>query len=361
MYWSLLNDNAEMMDCEAYPQNSTHASFVVNSCHYTRSCLHGFPVIAANMALVLMLRTLMQHRLYYSMLQRGYLVVFQGIPVLHTFWPLATALSMGQGALHFVLKAYCSPEIQTLTTVMRLVRKFVLPGFVFFVILFRYSDVENTLVPLNHLAELECTEDQHHSPWLTRLLIMNERVLAFDVRHRDVFAETQLQLGRQPTLNNIFQNVVDHYDTSKNQWQARVHKQWGLFRSMWPAALLIDKRLDRTDNPTRQWLYTCAILLGGCILMSLLSVYLLLACTDHIAWYAFFGDFKTLFTEGYIADVGHVLVNVTVLCHAVLIVVFLYHAVFNMFYFSFTHDEIQEATYDSIKSPPSSQPLRQLN
>jgi len=188
---------------------------------------------------------------------------------------------------------------------------------------------------------------------------MNERVLAFDVRHRDVFAETQLQLGRQPTLNNIFQNVVDHYDTSKNQWHARVHKQWGLFRSMWPAALLIDKRLDRTDKPTRQWLYTCAILLGGCILMSLLSVYLLLAHTDHIAWHAFFGDFKTLFTEGYISDVGHVLVNVTVLGHAVLIIVFLHHAVDNMFYFRFTHDETQEATHDSIKSPSSSQPLRQ--
>lgn len=355
MYWSLLNDNAEMMDCEAYPKSLPRASLIVNSCHYTRSCLHGFPVVAANVALVLMLRTILQHRLYYSMLQRGYLVVFQGIPVLNTFWPLVTALSMGQGALHFVLHAYCSPETQTLTTLFRLIRKFVLPGAVFFLIMFQYSDVENTLVPLNHLAELEISETQQHSPWLTKLLIIDERVLSFDVRHRDVFAETQLQLGRPPTLDDILQSVIDSYDASNIQWHAKVHKQWGLFRSMWPAAILIDKRLDRTDQPTRQWLYTCAIISGGCIFMSLLSVYVLLACTAHIAWATFFSDFKTLFTEGYISDAGRVVVNGTVLAHAVLIIVFLHHAILNMFYFSLKNDGHKEATHDSNTSSSSSQ------
>jgi hypothetical protein len=344
MYFSLLQDTGDMMDCEAYPKNADYHLLVLHGCHYTRACLHGFPVIAANMALVLMLRTLMQHRLYYSMLRSGYLMVFQGIPVLQTFWPLATGLSMAQGALHFVIKAYFVPNADSVFMILTVTRKFLLPGAIFFMILFRYADVENTLVPLNHLAELECNENQHHSPWLTRLLIMNERVVAFDVRHRDVLAEIMLKLERTPTLDDVFVNVIDHYDSAKEQWHARVHKQWGLFRSMWPASLLMDDRLDKSDKPTRTWLYTIGILLAGCVITSLGSVYLLLAHTDHISWIAFVGDFKTLFTAGYVSDSGHVLVNLVVLWHAGLVVVFLHHAIHNMWYQKFSHEEVQAAT-----------------
>lgn len=211
-------------------------------------------------------------------------------------------------------------------------------------ILFRYADVENTLVPLNHIAELEVSEDQHHSPWLTKLNIMNERVLAFDVRHRDVFADTLADIGKVPNLSDIFANIVANYDISKDQWHSRVHRQWGLFRSLWPAELLLDRRLDSKDELTRAWLITSVILLSGCIITSLMSVYLLLAQTNHVEWGAFFGGIKSLFTNGYITHSEHVLVTFVVVWHALLIVLFMHHAVQNMFYFSFSQAEIEHAT-----------------
>lgn len=217
-------------------------------------------------------------------------------------------------------------------------------------ILMKYADVENTLVPLNHIAELEVNENQHHSPWLMRLRIMNERVLAFDVRHRDVFADVQSQLGKVPNLHEILQNIIDNYEVSRCQWHARVHRQWGLFRSMWPAALLVDRRLDRKDKPTQQWLLTISILLSGCIFTSCLSVYLLIWHTKHFAWSAFFSAFKSLLETGHMTDSGHVLVNVVILGHAALLIMLVHHTIHNMFYFQFSEAEIEHATHDNVKS-----------
>jgi len=217
-------------------------------------------------------------------------------------------------------------------------------------LLLRYADVENTLVPLSHIAELEANENQHHSPWLTKLKIMNERVLAFDVRHRDVFADTLAELGKAPTIDDIFRNVISNYDVAKERWHARAHRQWGLFRSMWPAALLLDRRFDMNDEITRAWLITCSILACGSLITSLLSVFLLLFHTTHINWSIFFDSIASLFTKGYLSNSGHVLVNVIVIWHAGLIVVFVYHTIHNMFYFEFTHAEIAHATHRDFRT-----------
>lgn len=355
MYWALLSDDSELIDCEAIPVTSKNAGWIIHACHYTRTCLNGFPILAANMTLVVMVRTLLQQRLYYSMLRSGYLVVFQGVPILRTIWPMAIFLSMAQGALHFVMKNYYLPQQGTLIYVVRLMRKFVLPGGIFFLILAKYADVEHTLVPLNHIAELEVNEDQHHSPWLMRLKIMNERVLAFDVRHRDVFADVQSQSEKTPGLHDILHSVISHYEVSRTQWHARVHRQWGLFRSMWPAALLVDKRLDRTDRPTKQWMIACSTLLGGSVITCCLSVYLLLAYTKHFAWYSFFSAAKTLLSTGYdVKESAHVLVNITVLGHVTLLIFIVHHTITNMFFFQFSQEEIEHATHDDVKRQQSS-------
>lgn len=369
MYWSLLYSTDELMDCEGYRPDEPHFTLVTHACHYTLACLRGFPILAANMILVLMVRTLMQTRIYYSMLREGYLVVFQNVPVMNTIWPWVIAISMLQGGLHFVLKAVFHPESHTVVMWLRLVRKFVLPGSIFFSMLSRYADVENTLVPLNHIAELEHTMEQDFSPWLANMKILNERVLAFDVRHRDVYEDTLADIGRSPTLKDIILNVIKNYGNAQGVWHTRMHRSWGLFRSLWPASLLLDHRLDTSDPDTHTWLLVCFILLSGCVITSLLSVYIFLSATSPDTWHLFARNIKSTFThEAYEAS-PTTLGNLVTIIHAVAVVVLLVSTIHNMFYFCFTPDEVQramkkvvtgDALYDALDLPTEERDARRL-
>jgi len=343
MYWSLLYSKEELMNCDAYPPTAVYSFFATHACHYTLACLQGFPILAANMILVLMVRTLLQTRFYYSMLQKGYLVVFQSVPVMYTMWPWFIAISMLQGGSHFCLKAYFEPETIHFVMWVMLLRKFILPGSIFFFILFRYADVENTLVPLNHIAELEVTQDQDYSPWLAKMKIMNERVIAFDVRHRDVYTDALADSGRLPGLDDIIQNVIANYETASSVWHTRMHRSWGLFRSMWPAALLLDRRLDWSDKDTRSWLIASAILVLGCIITSLLSVYTCMACTSNDGWHLLAVNIKSIFTTRHFTDTATMLGDFVIVCHAVMVVVLLVNTIYNMFYFSFSKAEVDKA------------------
>merc|ERR1719305_1675648 len=102
---------------------------------------------------------------------------------------------------------------------------------------------------------------------------MKERVIAFDVRHRDVYADTLTEVGRSPTLEDIYQNILKNYGAAREVWHTRMHRSWGFFRSLWPASLLLDRRLDRTDPETKSWLIVSSILMFGCGLISLLSIH----------------------------------------------------------------------------------------
>lgn len=343
MYWSLLHTKGELMECDAYPPSASYYIFVTHACHYTTACLQGFPVLAANMILVLMVRTLLQTRFYYSMLRLGNLVVFQSVPVIYTLWPWFIALSMFQGGLHFVLKAYFDPEEIHIFMFLRLVKKFALPGAIFFLVLFRYADVENTLVPLNHIAELEVTQDQDSSPWLANMQILNERVIAFDVRHRDVYSDTLADLGRLPGINDIVQNVMANYESSKGVWSTQIHRNWGLFRSMWPAQLMIDRRLDWNDKDTRSWLQVSSILVVGSTITSLLSVFSLLASTSRDSWLLVAANMKSIITKQQVTHTADMLGLLIIVGHAVTVIVLLYYTVLNMFYFSFSQAEIDKA------------------
>lgn len=228
---------------------------------------------------------------------------------------------------------------------IRLVRKFVLPGSIFFSLLFRYADVENTLVPLNHIAELEVTQEQDFSPWLAKLRIMNERVLAFDVRHRDVYQDCLADLGHLPALDDVMQNVLRNYENAKSIWHTRVHRSWGLFRSMWPAALLLDRRLDGTDPDTLSWLKVSMILTVGSGITSLLSIYLFFWGTSKDAWHLMADNIKSMLTGKEVTHSATTLGNVVTIVHALTIIILLVNVVHNMFYFSFSKKELEKFTH----------------
>merc|ERR1719181_868930 len=104
---------------------------------------------------------------------------------------------------------------------------------------------------------------------------MNERVLSFDARHRDVVGDCERRTGKAPTLFDVVCNMIDNYSSAHSIWERRVHHNWGLFKSLWPASVLLDVRLDRQDPETWEWIKVFGVLGGGCSIVCLLSLYLL--------------------------------------------------------------------------------------
>lgn len=220
-----------------------------------------------------------------------------------------------------MLKAYFDPEKVVVEMMyVSLVRKFVLPGTIFFAFLLRYADIENTLVPLNRIVEPDYNQATQGCPWLSQIRVLNERILAFDARHRDVVGATQMELGKAPTIDDIVQNMIDHYDHATIRWQRRMHRDWGLFRSMWPASVLLDGRMDRADADTRAWLTVFVILSSGCALVSIFSLYLLF--------------FKMLWMPvGGTLESALILADAVLTFHGMIIIIFIYRTIMNMFYF----------------------------
>jgi hypothetical protein len=211
--------------------------------------------------------------------------------------------------------------------------------------------------------------EQDFSPWLANMKILNERVLAFDVRHRDVYEDTLADIGRSPTLKDIILNVIKNYGNAQGVWHTRMHRSWGLFRSLWPASLLLDRRLDTSDPDTHTWLLVCFILLSGCVITSLLSVYIFLSATSPDTWHLFARNIKSTFThEAYEAS-PTTLGNLVTIIHAVAVVLLLVSTIHNMFYFCFTPDEVQrtmkkvvtgDALYDALNLPTEERDARRL-
>merc|ERR1719454_1965302 len=162
------------MDCNSFRRDHPKYFLTRHACYYTISCLRAFPIMAANVILVLMVRIMVQNRLYYTLLRRGHLVHFACAPVMYTFWPFACSLSALVGVLHFALKAYFRPASQGESSqIIEMVRKFGLPGVIFLGLLARYADIEETLVPLNRISERDVVSAAHGT-WLSSITKMSE-------------------------------------------------------------------------------------------------------------------------------------------------------------------------------------------
>jgi len=262
---------------------------------------------------------------------------------------------MIQGGLHFALKAHFEPDNITAEFYYRLVRKFVLPGTIFFSFFFRYASIENTLVPLNRIVEKDYCRNDRNCPWLSKVQGMNERVFAFDARNRDVVGLTMEKLGRAPTINDIVKSMVGNYEVAYEIWEKRQHRSWGLFRSMWPGSVLVDRRLDRQDPETFAWLVVFLIMLAGCALVSCFSLYFLFQTADH-GWLTFVDHLQhiTDFVTGKIKsiDTESSLANTVLLFHAVVIVLFLYRTVRSMFHFAIEKSEFTSVTSSMMGAMP---------
>jgi len=280
----------------------------------------------------LMIRMLIQTRMYYSLLQLGYVLDFADTHIMHTQWPWVFAFSMIQGGVHLVMKYHYDPNPGTSIAVfLSIARKFVVPGAIFLSFFVRYAEIENTLVPLNRLAERDYDKDDRTLKFLSKLEAMNERVLAFDARNRDVVGSIKEEIGRAPALSDIFENLIKTYDEAAERfYTTRKHFGWGFFRSLWPAALLVDRRLNFEDPKTRSWLYAFLAFIVISLVVSLFSIGFFVASiyrNFHIGWlHQQKNPSADMVTETLLA-------NAVLLCHLGLVIFFAHRAIRGMFYF----------------------------
>lgn len=251
---------------------------------------------------------------------------------MHTYWPYLFVFSMAQGGAHLLLKMYYDPDPIEVESYISLARKFAVPGAIFLSFFFRYADIENTLVPLNQLVERDYTKDDRKFHSLSKLEALNERVLAFDARHRDVVGETWDAIGKSPALADVFQNIITTYDeASTNFYATRKHYEWGFFRSLWPAAVLLDRRLDREDPSTRSWFEAVTIIAVGCVVVVFFSICFFVA---SIWRNLILGSQYKKLSIGAIDLVTETgLAILVLLCHALLVIHFLNRTIRGMFYF----------------------------
>lgn len=178
-------------------------------------------------------------------------------------------------------------------------------------------------------------------PCLSTLKALQERVLCFDARNRDIVGNAREELGRAPKLDDIMQNIIDTYDeASKLFYTRKKHRRWGFFRSLWPAAVLVDKRLDRQDPKTRSFLTTFGIVSVGSILVSFFSSCFFISSIyrnislgyEHHAELSTSGPFSFVVTE---TALGNFVLSV----HAFYVLYFVHKTIRGMFYFEMTTTE----------------------
>lgn len=342
MYWSLMNNRDDLMDCETYSPG-----FISHFCEYTDACLSGFPHLASNVTLAMTIRALIQLRIYYTMLTMGYVMDFADNHILKSVWPWACMVSIGQGGLHLLVKAWLerSNGLFDVDGYMRLFRKFVLPGSIFMGFFIRYAEIENVLIPLNRIVERDYTEKNRRCPYLGEIRAMDERVVAFDARHRDIVGEVMKKKGAKPTLKDIVEDIIQNYDRANRHYKKhkdRLDHAWGLFKSLWPAAVLVDERLDRKDPYTWEWLLVFGLTCSLCLMATFISlIYFFLVTFDRV---------HELRSERFLK-------RVVMMFHGLIVFYFIYRTIYGMFYLKL-HHYVHKVTVDTSAFGPIAMELQ---
>lgn len=337
LYWSLLAHGDELMEC----YGSAHGPVVTHLCTFTGACLRGFPVLACNVCLVLMIRILIQNRIYYSMLSLGHVLHFAEIRILRGPVPWLLLLSMLLGGSHPLLTLVFSTQPVDWQNYASLLRRFVIPGGVFISLAWKFTDIEGTLVPLNRLVDRDCSKFGRFFPRIAKLQALDELILADWSRRRDIIGDTWDAVGHRPTLGDVFQHVLDTYEKAVKRYHKRgkeVHYNWTFFKALWPSALLIDARLDWHEKKTRDWLIVLASIFLLCILMLFLSLCFFVAAVrrnleirDHVR--------SSSPSRGPVTEIW-LAISVLVV-HFAAVLFFLDRTLRGMFYFAIKSSEIE--------------------
>lgn len=273
VYWTLLMKHEYMMACDG----RIHSTVSVYACEYTKAYIRAFPLLAANVSLIVGWRVLLQQRVYYGMLKAGGLLDFTNVRAAKDPLVIILAVSLVHGLAHFVLKfstAWFSAssdaffEHRKLEQEMQVTfSKFLVPCFIFMAFFYGSYDVEKTLIPLSKYFE---EDPEYAQRALGRMKHLEEHVVRYEVVSRDVVGA----VGDRPTVQKVYHRLIDSYATAKDEYPKKQDSsgifEWRLFYTLWPASLLVDPRLE--DAGSRSFRHMTMVFLLLAILLEVATV-----------------------------------------------------------------------------------------
>lgn len=182
--------------------------------------------------------------------------------------------------------------------------------------------------------ERDYTKNNRKFRSLSTLEALNERVLAYMARNVDIVTEAERRLGKNPGLNDVFRDIINLYEEASSKYYVpkRKHYEWGFFRSFWPAAILMNRKLDRNDPDTRSWLYVFGIIAIGCIVVVFCSVCFFVASIWRNLILGAQYEKVSIGAIDLVTETG--LAVLVLLAHGLTVLHFLNKTITGMFYFS---------------------------
>lgn len=288
LYWVLVSQKQYLMQCDS----RVHPMSVVLSCEYTKAFLRAFPLLASSVSLVVAKRVMLQQRVYYGILKIGGLLDFKNTNGLRDplVWLLAISLVHGVG--HFILKIYFGNfEMGYVQELGIIVQKFLVPSFIFMAFFYASYDVEKTLIPLSKYFE----EDVAYAKrTLGSMYSLQEDVIREEIAKTDI-----VSYAAHPHIKEVYKVLIHRYHRVFDGFDGNSGRVCGcelrLFRSMWPAVLLLDGRLKDVESVSFRRMFMIFA-----VLCSLVQVLILVAFSYQV----YHDIYIDVYLQGEYEDLG---------------------------------------------------------
>jgi len=276
LWWTMGYRRKQLMACD--PKVHTAASVCL--CEYTKAFIRVFPILAMNICLFMAMRLVLQERIYYGFLRAGALIDFENVKPWKDLQMWLLLVSMVHGLCHFILKFYTSEAWHTKgweddkAEIQAICQVFLVPSFLFILLFVSAADVEAVLIPLNKYLE----EDIVIAPKMMGCMtIFDEKQLGAAVQRNDFIAEVQ----QPPTIKGVYEHIIRVYPKCAEAGEEKesLPSLW----QMWPATLLVDRRLKDDDSVAFRRMFAVFLVLSILVHAATMA-YLICQALKDLLW-----------------------------------------------------------------------------
>mmetsp|Transcript_11903 Transcript_11903/g.23094 ORF Transcript_11903/g.23094 Transcript_11903/m.23094 type:complete len:398 (-) Transcript_11903:71-1264(-) len=264
LWWTMGYRKEQLMKCDG----RIHAIASVCLCEYTKAFIRVFPLLAINICAGMVMKLVLQERIYYGLLRAGALLDFENADPKKNLQLWLLVVSLMHGVCHFILKFYTSKAWKTIgweddrAEIKAICQVFLVPSFLFIMLFVSAADVEAVLIPLNKFFE----EDVEIAPKMLGCLnILEEKQLSSVVQRHDFIAKVQ----GPPTIRGVYDEIIRAYPKLEEEEKGPVSMMW----EVWPAILLVDLRLKDDESSAFRRMF--AVLLGIIVFVHAVTIAIL--------------------------------------------------------------------------------------
>lgn len=232
---------------------------VALACECTKASMRSFVLLAMVISLLIALRQIARQRLYYVMLRRGVMLDFETVSPIHDPLFILLTVCLAISLSHCLIVAWQFHHDEKsfkdfMVFINTIVTRYLAHSCVFLAFLATAYDTENQLLPLSKYVE----ED----PQAAKCLMHHMVVISEDAASKAV--ENGLHLPSKATSQQVYEalvNAAQNPEGSKveagtslleraDQFLSKAKPdQYAKFvQEMWPARLLLDRRLEDEDS-----------------------------------------------------------------------------------------------------------------